>query len=126
MSPSQFWLLTLLVAHAVQAQAQTQYAPSSYAPSTPPISPWMNLWQRNVGPFDNYNSVVGPELRLRDVIQQQNMAIQQNQEGIRTLGNQWENGPNAPKLPTGTGSVFMNYSHYYPGIQTGVAHRSRR
>ena len=81
-----------------------------YYPSRGPISPWMNMWIRKPGPLDNYHTYVQPAMQLQRTIGQQNNALMQNALGIQSLGQQMD----GQVRPTGTGSVFMEYSHYYP------------
>jgi hypothetical protein len=101
-------LLSLVVLGGLASPALAQ---PRYYPPNGPISPWMNLFQRQPGPLDNYHSYVRPELQLRNTLGQQNAALQQQSAGLRLLGESQQAG----QIPaTGTASVFMNFSHYYP------------
>jgi hypothetical protein len=88
------------------------------APGNRPIfSPWFGLYQRNGGPLDNYHTFVQPQIELSNTLQRHHVAIQRNNEGIVALGrgmSQFEE--QGTVHPTGTGSVFMDYSHYYPSL----------
>jgi hypothetical protein len=85
-----------------------------YQPPRPTISPWMYLFQRNAGPIGNYHSYVRPEMQLRDTLRQQNMRIQQQNAALQATGQQVQEIEGQRTIrPTGTGSVFMDYSHYY-------------
>jgi hypothetical protein len=88
----------------------TAFAQNRYG-SSRAFSPWMNMFQRYPGTLDNYHSFVKPDLELQRTLSQQNNALMQNAAGIQMLGQQVQNGQ---VRPTGTGSVFMEYSHYYP------------
>jgi hypothetical protein len=116
-------ILVALIACAALAPAAVSQAQSSgYRPWKPTISPWFSLYNRNRGPLDNYNMYVRPETELRDTLQQQASGIQRNSAGLRSLGhdvNQLQE--EGPIRPTGTGSGFMNYSHYYPALGQGKA-----
>jgi len=102
------------------------FAQPRYFPNRGPISPWMNMWQRQPGPLDNYHTYVQPEMQLQGVVSQQHNALMRNATGIQDLGEQMENGQKEiPVHPTGTGSVFMQYSHYYPTRGGGIAAHSR-
>jgi hypothetical protein len=94
-----------------------------YNPARGPISPWMNMFQRRVGPLDNYNSWVRPQLQLQDAMARQNVALQQQATGLQLLGQQIEAKQGNQVRPTGTGSVFMNYFHYYPSFGSPVPTR---
>jgi len=108
---SRLILLSLLVASTVWTPSA--FAQARYYPSRGPISPWMNIFQRKPGPLDNYHSYVQPDLQLQRTINQQNDALMQHSRGLQSLGQQVENDQREVR-PTGTGSVFMEYSHYYP------------
>lgn len=98
--------------------AQNPYTP--YRPSMPTFSPWMNIFNRNTGPYDNYHSFVQPELNLQQDLRNQAYFNQQQNAAMGTMHNQMtriEAERNRPMTPTGTASTFMNYSHYYP-LQT--------
>jgi len=91
-----------------------------------PISPWMDIFQRKPGPLDNYHSYVRPEIQLQRQVDQQNSALTQNALGLQSLGQQMQNGQKESQVnPTGTGSVFMSYSHYYPMKGGGAAAHPR-
>jgi hypothetical protein len=92
------------------AQAQTMYRPSS-----PTISPWFGLYQRNSGPLDPYHSIVRPQLQLRNTLRQQSADIQYNNQQINSVGQEVTQMQEQGPLPmTGTGSVFMDTAHYFP------------
>ena len=55
----------------------------NYMPQTPPVSPWMGLWQRNTGPLDNYHSYVLPQMQLNSAMQMQNAALGSRQRGCK-------------------------------------------
>jgi hypothetical protein len=110
MRSNSFFLGLVLVVGGF-ASASPALAQPRYYPPNGPISPWMNLFQRQPGPLDNYHSYVRPELQLRNTLGLQNTALQQQAAGLRLLGE----GQQAGQIPaTGTASVFMNFSHYYP------------
>jgi hypothetical protein len=97
-------------------------ATSSYAQvlapgNRPPFSPWFGLYQRNGGPLDNYHTFVQPRIELDNTLQRQQAAIHRNYEGVASLGREFSQiGEQGQVHPTGTGSVFMDYSHYYPAL----------
>jgi hypothetical protein len=85
-----------------------------FQPTQPTISKWMGLYQHNTGPLDNYHMIVRPEGDLQATLRQQNMTLQQQGAGLDGLTGQVEHIENRDQLhPTGTGSVFMDYSHFY-------------
>jgi hypothetical protein len=84
----------------------------------PALSPWFNLYQRRGGPLDNYHMFVRPQIELSNTLQRQQANIQNNNTGVAAL-DQEVTQLRGPVRPTGTASVFMYYSHYYP-LQGGV------
>jgi hypothetical protein len=98
----------VLLLSALSASAQV----SSYRPPTPTLSPWLNLYGNTPGPLDSYHSYVLPQLQLRDAMRQQDARIQNLGHEVTRLGESGE----VP--PTGTGSVYMSYLHYYPALGT--------
>jgi hypothetical protein len=104
------------------SMAPSAFAQVHYYPTSGPISPWMNMWQRKPGPLDNYHQYVQPDLRLQGVISQQHNALSRNTAGIQVLGEQIGKNREILVQPTGTGSVFMEYSHYFPTGRGGVGH----
>jgi len=127
-------VVTLLLAGALltSARAASAQGPESrYRPSRPTLSPWFDLYQRNSGPLDNYHQFVRPQIELQDTLTQQNAAIQRGSAGLRSLRSEVTDLQQEGNVrPTGTGSVFMDYSHFYPSKQSagrtaGAAGRQR-
>lgn len=80
----------------------------------PRISPWLELGRRDAGPLGPYLSNVRPRQQLARTLRQQQGAIRQQNAGLRSLGQQFSRFEReGPVRPTGTSSVFMEYSHYY-------------
>ena len=95
---------------AQPARAQYAYVPLQ----TPSLSPWLNLGQYDLGPSSTYLRWVRPEKQLRETLYRQQLSIQRQNTAVRTLGTQIMQFQQEGSLrPTGTGSGFMNYSHYY-------------
>ena len=89
-----------------------------YNPQGPAISPWMGLWQKNTGPFNNYQSVVLPQQQLSQTLQMQSAALARQQASLMGINNALSQGGGTPSggmMPTGEGASFMNYSHYFGG-----------
>jgi len=101
------------VASLFACSAQAQGIRPSYRPSSPTLSPWLQLYNRNTGPLDNYHSYVRPRQEVYRTFRQQESVIQRQGEGLRNLGQQVMSIRQEPIRSTGTGSTFMNYSHYY-------------
>ena len=99
--------------------AQSAAAQYNYIPQRPTISPWMNLFQGNTGPLDNYHTFVRPQIQLNRTLQMQSTALNRQAAGLQYLNNEImePQGNQSTMLSTGQGATFMNYSHYYGGNQ---------
>lgn len=110
-------VLTFVVLCAALSQLQPALAQRrrSSRPSTPALSPYLNLYRRDGAAVDNYNAYVRPEQELRDMFRRQQVAVDRQNATIRSLEQDVFRFERTGTLsPTGTGAVFMNYSHYYP------------
>jgi hypothetical protein len=93
-----------------------------YRPQTPTLSPWFGLYQKNTGPLDSYHYFVRPRMEAYDAYQQQNSAIEQQSAHLNSFGQELTQLQHeGPIRPTGSASVYMNYTHYYPALGTGAA-----
>ena len=98
---------------AAQRRRPTRYEP----PAGPTLSPYLLFSRRPTGIYDNYNAFIRPRFELRSTLYTQNQELRyldrnlQAVEGdVRTLSKIREAGV----APTGVGSSYLNYSHYYP------------
>ena len=85
-------------------------------PGGPPLSPWLNLYQRNAGPVDNYHMYVQPALQLQNTLQGQQMGINRNAAGVSAASEQFTSQADAyfaTSNPTGNGATFMNQGRYF-------------
>ena len=90
-----------------------------YQPSQPIFSPWLNLYQRNTGALDNYHTYVRPEMQLQEAMQQQGALLQRQDSRLNLFENQIGDLEMSSGMhPTGTGSVFMSFSHFYPQTES--------
>ena len=80
-----------------------------YQPRTPTFSPYLDYFRRDVGALDVYNSIVRPNRELRSTLSRQQSTLLQGRQRIEQLQTQVDSGVS----PTGVGSRFMDYSHYY-------------
>ena len=106
--------------------------PSSYGGT--PLSPWLNLYQKQGGPVDNYHMFVQPDLQLRNTLQSQHLGIQRNAAAVGAVVNSLTTQAeafNAAAEPTGSGASFLNHGAYFntyhgtglgaPGGRAGVS-----
>jgi hypothetical protein len=118
--------LFLLVAAALAGIAGSAYGQGLGGiptPGGPRLSPWLNLYQRNSGPVDNYHMFVQPAQELRNTLQYQQMGIQRNTTGLSTVSEQFSSTAEsyyAPASPTGNGAGFMNYNRFFNNNSSGA------
>ena len=93
------------------ARAQRQRS----RPTRPAISDYFNLYRGEPGPLGPYHSDFRPRQQVRRNLQKQAFRLQQQNTQIRALDQRMSlsGGSRGVMRPTGTGSMFMNYSHYY-------------
>ncbi len=111
---------TLLIAGLLFSWGRPVQA-QGYVPQRPVFSPYLNLYNRDSGILNNYFTYVRPRQQLQTAlerqqanIQRQRASIQQHNQAIRGLQYQVsELNRRTGVRPTGTGSWFNNYSHYY-------------
>ena len=115
-------ILGLLIGCVVLSEAQSACAqgggrqrPYPFSPARPVTSPYFSFFRRDGGPLGPYHSYVLPQTRLRDTLSAQSRGIYQAGAGIRYLSGEVGrlDRASAENPVTGTGSVFMNHSHYY-------------
>jgi len=97
--------------------APAQQRVPRYRPSTPTFSPYFGLFRQDSGLLPNYYTFVRPEQQLRQSLRRGEARLRRQGADLGSLQRQvsvFEREVLAP--PTGTGSVFMDYSHYYPAL----------
>jgi len=111
----------LLGTLAVPVLGQQPFIPYQ---SRPAISPWFEMFRKDAGPLPNYLQYVRPRQQLQGALQQQRVNQSELQSHIRGLTGQLESLQSAGvQVPTGTGSTFMNHSHYYPNMRAAAGRR---
>jgi hypothetical protein len=100
-------------------------AQQRYQPSTPTVSPYLNLFQNNRNSkfsraLPNYYSLVRPQLQQQQVNQTQQTLIQQQDNTIKQLQENVQIIQQQPgQVVTGHGGRFMNTSRYFAEAGTG-------
>ena len=105
-----------LLACCLVPPASAQQRVPRYSPSRPTFSPYFGLFRQDSGILPNYYTFVRPEQQLRETFRRGDATVRRQGAAIDSLERQvsvFERETMA--RPTGTGSVFMDYSHYYPG-----------
>jgi hypothetical protein len=95
---------------SANAQQLRRGAPYRYVPPGGPTMPsGLNYFRQDTGLLDPYNAFVAPQRNLNQQLGTLYDQQQLDASNIRRLQNPRE----VNVAPTGTGAVFMNYSHYY-------------
>ena len=92
--------------------------------ANPPLSPWLNLYNRSPGPVDNYHMYVQPVQQLQNTLQAQQMGINHNAAAVNSASDQFTSQAEAyfaAATPTGNGAGFMNQGHYFNNTGMGGA-----
>ena len=106
--------LILLAIFSEPCTTRGQNLPRRYEPARPTLSPYLNLFRANAGPIPNYYTFVRPQLEQNVVNQTQQAAIARQGASLQQLSQGVRQSTDAGLAPTGTGSRFMNLSHFYP------------
>lgn len=101
----------------------------TYEPSSPTVSPYLNLLRSNLGPLPNYHSLVRPQMRQQAFNRGATQVLDYNRRQINSI----ENSPvlqqrpiqvrEAGIRPTGLVGRFQYFSHFY--AQPQASGRSR-
>ncbi len=89
--------------------------PGGYQPA-PPLSPWLNLYQKQGGPVDNYHMYVQPQLQLQDTLHAQQMGIETNAAAVDAVGERnmsQRDASFAAPQQTGASATFFNHGTYF-------------
>lgn len=87
-------------------------------PAGPTITPYLDYFNAPISPLlDNYHTYVRPRAELRSSLSRLGTAVNQQNRRLDQLGNDLQQMNLSGAAPTGTASTFMNYSHYFSGIQ---------
>jgi hypothetical protein len=93
-----------------------QSGPSSYSPSRPTVSPYLNLFRRGANSTTNYHTLVRPQLQQYSANQQQSANIGALQQSVQAM--QAQRPLSVPLVaPTGIGARFNDLSHFYGGAK---------
>jgi hypothetical protein len=100
------------------ALAQRREYPTRYVPARPTIGPYFGYFTYGgTTPLGPYLTVVRPEMWLSDTLARQRAALRGMSmivERPRGAGPRAAARGGVPSTATGTGGVFMDYSHFYP------------
>ncbi len=87
-------------------------------PAGPTITPFLDYFNAPISPLmDNYHTYVRPRAELRSNLSRLGTSVNQQNRRLDQLGQDFRQFNPSQAAPTGTGSSFMNYSHYYSGIR---------
>jgi hypothetical protein len=95
------------------ASAQRRYR----SPFGPTLSPYLDFFRRDNGALgDPYNAWVRPRQNLRNELYQQQRSLYNLNRELRDVNREVQDLEllrESGAAPTGTGSRFMNFSHFY-------------
>lgn len=87
-------------------------------PAGPTITPYLDYFNAPISPLlENYHTYVRPRADLRSRLRGLDTAMTTQQRRLDQLSGDFQQLNSSPAAPTGTGSTFMNYSHYFSGVQ---------
>jgi hypothetical protein len=87
-------------------------------PAGPTITPYLDYYNLPTSPLlSNYQNYVRPRAELRANLNQLGTAVNRQNERLDLLQNDFQQLTPSGAAPTGTGSTFLNYSHYYGGVR---------
>ena len=115
--PIAFIASTLLFSLPALAQRPVlRTPPNQFGPP-----PAYDLYRAPTGILPNYYQYYLPNKRLQQNLRMQDNQLRRQASEVRAMQTQWQSGgqSGASMSPTGRGSVFMNYSHFYPGFTRG-------
>lgn len=91
-------------------QARGRYT----APLQPQLSPYLNLLRNDSSALSPYHSFVQPRRQQLQAFQQQASRLDRL-ERVTASPHPTRGQPSTGRLPTGSGSYFQSYLHFYPG-----------
>lgn len=119
--------LALLIAAAIAALPSAASGQGYQPPAGPTITPYLDYFNAPTSPLlDNYHNYVRPRADLRSNLSRLGTAVNQQDRRLNQLGNDFQQANPSEAAPTGTGSTFMNYSHYFSGSQQQAHSPQRR
>jgi hypothetical protein len=117
--PRKALALMIMLAAVVSNSADRLYG-QVYG-SNPVFSPWLNLYQRQAAPVDNYHAYVQPQMQLNNAIQGQQAQIQRNGAATDALADRQtaQQAFNATAAPANTAAGFLTQGGYFNTSRSG-------
>jgi hypothetical protein len=111
-------LLVLAIVAVIAGLTSSALAQGYRPPAGPTITPYLDYFNAPVSPLlENYHTYVRPRAELRSNLNQLGATSYQQDYRLNQLGDNLLQTKPSKAAPTGTGSTFMNYSHYYSGTR---------
>jgi hypothetical protein len=104
--------------------AQVAEGQTRFYPSRPTFSPWLYLYRGQTGPLDPYNAWVRPQMEYQDAMRAIERRFREQETSINRLRQENQLLRESTLPPTGVGSRFMDYSHFYGGGGASVRRES--
>lgn len=110
------WGLVLCSAADAQLPQTAPPAGNTFgqAPRRPTVSPYLQLLRPEALEVPNYQTLVRPQIEMREAEAQNQRAIQQLQQEVANASPTMRTGASYMVRPTGHSSQFLNYLHFYP------------
>lgn len=119
--------LVTVIAGVVLGLPSAALAQMYQPPAGPTITPYLDYFNAPISPLmENYHTYVRPRADLRSSLSRLGTAVNRQSRRLDQLGNDFQQLSLSEAAPTGTGSTFMNYSHYFSGIQQQAYAPQRR
>jgi hypothetical protein len=94
-------------------------------PAGPTITPHLDHFNRPFGVLDTYHTFIRPRAELRSRLIGLDAAVTQQERRLDQIDHNLIQTGSSQTAPTGTGSSFMNHSHFYPGLTQPPRTRDR-
>ncbi len=112
-----YLILAVIVGASILCSARSASAQRRvpYRPDRPTLGIYLRHFQSMPGGMGNYHNFVRPEMEYRDTMRRQQSLLRRQGTSINSLQQHLPRGRRSDSRSAPTASVFMNYSHYYPG-----------
>lgn len=99
---------------AIILTASLSFTADLHAQGAPPSTAfnWLNLNRRGASPATNYYGIVRPNNMTQNAL----MNLNQDFNNLRQSAFSPRNQQDGETQATGHAATFMNYGHYYPGL----------
>jgi len=108
---------------ALSLTVSQSYAQRGYQPAYPTFSPAFNYLRSDTGVLNRYYGLVQPRRQIESTRNRMRDASQQQQAAINSLQGEISQMRQALATPSGKSASFMNFSHFFPGLNLDAGRR---